>query len=102
MTRDGCALGTFCVDAMLCVMHIIRRMRTHLQIIQDAGGYREFATKVRQVPARVRFWERRAAIPAEWWSAVAGAGLATLEELAVAAAAKRQPTTTPADSPKAA
>lgn len=90
MTRDCCALGTFRIDAMLCVMHIFEPMRTHLQIIMDAGGYRDFAVKVQQPSSRIRFWERRGAIPAEWWSAVSTAGLATLEELATAAAAKRE------------
>jgi hypothetical protein len=64
-------------------------MRSHLQIIGDSGGYRSLAEKLGQPAERVRFWERRKAIPPEQWKAVADAGLATLEELAEAAAARK-------------
>lgn len=73
-------------------MHSLRLMRTHLQIIIDAGGYKSFASHIGQPAERVRFWERRKAIPPEQWKAVAHAGIASLEELAEAAAAKTEPT----------
>lgn len=61
-------------------------MRTHLQIIADAGGYRALAEKLGEAPNRVRFWVRRESIPHNKWKAVADARVATLEELATAAA----------------
>ena len=64
-------------------------MRTHLQIIQEEGGYQAVADKLKQPRERVRFWERRAAFPPEQWKAVADAGIATLDELAEAAAERR-------------
>lgn len=70
-------------------MHNPVLMRTHSQIITDAGGYRAVAEALDQPPERTRFWERRKAIPPEQWKAAADAGLATLEELAEAAAARR-------------
>lgn len=36
----------------------------------------------------VRSWATRGSIPAEWWEPVADLGVASLEELAAAAAAK--------------
>lgn len=66
-------------------------MRTHFQIIEAAGGYRALAEAIGQPPERARFWRRRKAIPPEQWKAVAEAGIATLEELAEAAATKRAP-----------
>ena len=65
-------------------------MRTHQQIIYDGGGYQGVATALTLPKERVRFWERRRAIPPEQWKAVADAGLATLEELAAAAASRRE------------
>lgn len=61
-------------------------MRTHVQIIEDAGGYQKLASHLDQPTERVRFWRRRQAIPPEQWKAVADKGLATLDELAEAAA----------------
>lgn len=62
-------------------------MRTHVQIIADAGGYKELAAKLTQAgnpvaAEQARFWARRETIPAEYWPAVARAEVATLEELA--------------------
>lgn len=64
-------------------------MRTHIQIIEDAGGYKQLAIHLHQKPERLRFWARRKAIPPEEWVTVAEAGVATLDELAQAAAARR-------------
>lgn len=74
----------------MCVMHRMPLMRTHLQIMQDAGGYQAVAEAVRQPKSRTRFWERRGAFPPEQWKAVADAKLATLEELAEAAAKRAE------------
>lgn len=65
-------------------------MRTHAQIITDGGGYQAVASKVPAAGAhRVRFWERRGSIPAEFWTAFVAADLCSLEELARAAEARR-------------
>lgn len=72
-------------------MHSARVMRTHHQIICDAGGYKPLAEKLEQPAGRVRFWERRKAIPPEQWKAVSEAGIASLDELATAAAERAKP-----------
>lgn len=59
-------------------------MRTHIQIIEDAGGYQAMAGKLGLDNERVRFWRRREAIPPDQWGAVAEAGFATLDELVTA------------------
>lgn len=69
-------------------MHRMATMRTHEQIIIEAGGYRDLAKLLNLPEARVRFWARRKAIPAEMWKRTADAGITTLEELAEAAAVK--------------
>lgn len=64
-------------------------MRTHLQIIADAGGYQGLA-KALDLPAeRVRFWKRRESIPMEEWPAVEAAGIASHAELFGAALARK-------------
>lgn len=83
-------------------MHILDPMRTHLQIIKDQGGYQAVADLLKQPRERVRFWERRGAFPPEQWKAVADAGVATLEELATAAAAAKAQASTQADAQDAA
>lgn len=65
-------------------------MRTHQQILKDVGPV--------NVPSRlgredlkvwtIRSWAHRDSIPGEWWSAFARAEIASLEELAEAAARK--------------
>lgn len=61
-------------------------MRTHLEIIRGAGGYKALALKLGHPVERARFWERRKAIPPQLWKAVADAKIATLEELSAAVA----------------
>lgn len=61
-------------------------MRTHAQIVAEAGGYQALAVKLGLSSERVRFWERRGSIPADQWPAVARARVASLTELANAAA----------------
>lgn len=66
-------------------------MRTHPEIIKDAGGWR----KVRDLlglptdDTKVKFWFFRESIPAEWFTAMVDLKLTTLEELALAAHRKR-------------
>lgn len=65
-------------------------MRSHQQIITDAGNPSAVARLVGVEPGTAKQWKRTDSIPAPYWAAIAGAGKATLEELAEAAAAKRQ------------
>lgn len=64
-------------------------MRTHTQIIDDAGGYQKVAERIGEPATRVRFWARRDSIPAEVWKRVADKRVASLTELASAAEARR-------------
>lgn len=57
-------------------------MRTHAQIISEAGGYKALASKLGLPEGRVRFWERRKRIPAKFWATVAEKRVAGLKELA--------------------
>lgn len=63
-------------------------MRTHKQIIRDAGGPLYVATilGMTDTPWTVRSWSARSSIPAPYWLELAVLGLASLEELAEAAA----------------
>lgn len=67
-------------------------MRTHTQIIMSAGDGPAFAKAIGAPYNRVRQWIPTDSIPAPYWSAVVEAGLATLEELATAAARRRPET----------
>lgn len=60
-------------------------MRSHAQIIIDAGGPSSVAREVSALPGTVKQWRRNDSIPAPYWQAVSAKGLATLEELAKAA-----------------
>lgn len=64
-------------------------MRTHAQIVEDGGGYKAVAEKLSLPSERARFWAMRDSIPGEFWKKVSDGGLATLEELAAAAEAKK-------------
>lgn len=65
-------------------------MRTHRQIIQLAGAATVIERAALPVSLHtVRSWQQRDAIPGEYWAALAGADIATLPELAHAAAARR-------------
>lgn len=61
-------------------------MRTHEEIIKEAGGYKALAKTLAPddevLMKRARFWERRKAIPRDQWPAIISAGVATLDELA--------------------
>lgn len=63
-------------------------MRSHDQIITEAGGYKALAGKIGEPESRVRFWVRRQSIPPEAWLKIAKAEAASLEELAAAAEAR--------------
>ncbi|MDP1598988.1 hypothetical protein [Phenylobacterium sp.] len=65
-------------------------MRSHQQIITDANGPSAVARIVGAEAGTAKQWRRNDSIPAAYWAAMADAGLATLEELAVAAASKRE------------
>lgn len=74
-------------------------MRTHSQIIKDAGGVAVVATAVRVSPNTVKQWARLSSIPAPYWRVVADHGFATLDELADDAAAKARASLMPANDP---
>ena len=65
-------------------------MRTHKDIIQSAGAQAVIDRAGLAVTIHtVRSWQQRDGIPGEYWAALDAAGIATLSELAHAAAAKR-------------
>ncbi len=66
-----------------CIMHSLGR-RTHCQIISSAGPS-EVSRLLESNIHTVKSWAARDSIPAEYWSALAAAGIATLDELAAAA-----------------
>lgn len=59
---------------------------SHQAVIERAGGPAKFARAIGADPNTVKAWKRLNSIPAPHWAAVAGAHLATLTELADAAA----------------
>lgn len=66
-------------------------MRTHAEIIRDAGGWRAVRDSL-SLPtddAKVKFWFFRDSIPCEYWKALADLGLTSVEELALAAHRRR-------------
>lgn len=68
-------------------------MRTHSEIVAAAGKPEEVALRYGVSVHTVRSWAQRNSIPAEHWAGFAKAGTASLEELAIAAAAKRDAAT---------
>lgn len=64
-------------------------MRTHKQIIKDAGGPAVVARAVVAEANTAKGWSRSNSIPAMYWEPLVAAQMATLEELAAAAAARR-------------
>ena len=66
-------------------------MRTHAEIIRDAGGWRSVrdALGLPTDDAKVKFWFFRDSIPCEYWKALADLSLTTVEELALAAHRRR-------------
>lgn len=66
-------------------------MRTHSEIIRDAGGWRIVRDKLElgSDDAKVKFWFFRDSIPCDYWKALADLGLTSAEELALAAHRRR-------------
>ena len=65
-------------------------MRNHSDIVRAAGGPEEVALSFGVSRHTVRSWIQRDSIPADQWTAFADRQIASLEELAGAAARKRQ------------
>lgn len=63
-------------------------MRTHAAILKDAEADK-LAEHLGLSVNTVRAWRQRDSIPGEYWKQIDGLGIATLEELAEAAASKR-------------
>jgi len=61
-------------------------MRSHSDIITAAGGPARLARGLKVPSNRINQWKRLDSIPPRYWPAIAGRGLASLEELAAAAA----------------
>lgn len=61
-------------------------MRSHTDIIAAAGGPSRLARVLKAPPGRAHQWKRLDSIPPRYWPVIAGRGLASLEELAAAAA----------------
>ncbi len=61
-------------------------MRSHTDIIAAAGGPSRLARALKAPPGRAHQWKRLDSIPPRYWPGIAGRGLASLEELAAAAA----------------
>lgn len=66
-------------------------MRTHSEIIEDGGGWRAVRDTLGMPKSetRAKFWHFRDNIPGQYWVDIVGAGLATFDELAAAAARQR-------------
>lgn len=65
-------------------------MTAHSDIISRFTGPAEFAREAGMTLGAAKQARRRGSIPPEYWQALASAGRATLEELAEAAATRRQ------------
>ena len=61
-------------------------MRSHTDIIAAAGGPSRLARVLKAPSGRAHQWKRLDSIPPRYWPALAGRGLASLEELAAAVA----------------
>jgi hypothetical protein len=70
-------------------------MRTHSTIIHESGGVAAFARKLGLYSrvATVQSWWQRDSIPCEYWLLIDQLDLASLAELAFAAAHRRRPKT---------
>lgn len=71
-------------------------MRTHNDIIGDAGGPTKMASRITTdaapvEPNLVAAWKREGSIPPAYWPRIVDAGVATLDELALAAEARKFP-----------
>lgn len=59
-------------------------LRTHKEIIEDGGGWRDVRAKLGHTAddTRVKFWYWRDSIPSEYWMNFSECGLASFDELA--------------------
>ncbi len=73
-------------------MSIHTKILSHAEVISLAGGYKTLADRLGIERETVRFWERRASIPASYWKQVHDAGITSFDNLGEAAAAKREHT----------
>jgi len=72
-------------------------MRSHADIIKDANGPHAVARLIgaaidadpATLESRTRAWNLNKSIPGEYWPLIASLGLATVDELALAAAARK-------------
>jgi len=81
------------------VTHLLAVPVSHRDIIDRGEGSTAVARKISEIeeangrqpvdPNTAKAWKRTDSIPGIYWQAFVDAGLATLEELAAAAAAKR-------------
>jgi len=66
-------------------------MRSHQTIIRDFGADKlHDLLPVKPSIYTVRSWEVRGSIPAQWWAALVGLNVATLDELAKAAPQRKR------------
>lgn len=66
-------------------------MRTHRDIIAEAGGPTKLAERIAVERWLAGAWKREDSIPAAYWPRLVDAGLATLDDLAHAAEARKFP-----------
>lgn len=71
-----------------CILHY-SVMRTHTAIIRDAKA-ENLHERLGVNLHTVRSWAQRGSIPSEHWKGLVDAGAASLDELAQAAAARKQ------------
>lgn len=72
-------------------------MRTHQQIINDAGGVSGVAQVTGVSANTVKQWRRLDSIPAPYWRTIADHGFATLDELADGVADRARARAVPAN-----
>lgn len=70
---------------------MITTMRTHLDIIADAGGPTKMGARIQVEAGLVHAWKRENSIPAAYWARVVDAEISNLDELAAAAEARKFP-----------
>lgn len=66
-------------------------MRSHRHIVMDAGGPTRLGGIIKVDAGLVQSWKREDSIPAPYWPRIVAANLATLDELAHAAEARKFP-----------
>lgn len=84
-------------------------MRTHAQILADAGGPHAVAKAIQShvdadevtLQKRVRAWSISSSVPGEYWQLLSAKGLATIDELASAAARRKGVEATVSDGAEA-